>query len=76
VKRADGKRERSRRGELQNLLGDLGTVLPRQPQGTLDRRAQGWYAELVDEKTVFLGDTAWIAAAYIRQLSLEHAAVA
>lgn len=74
MKRADGGRERSKRGELQNLLGELGKVLPRQMQGTLERRAQGWYAELADEKVVFLGDTAWIAAAYIRQISLERAA--
>ncbi len=54
--------------ELQEELGDLGTVLPRQMRGTHERRAQGWYAELVDGRTVFLGDTTAIALRYIDKL--------
>jgi hypothetical protein len=59
---------RTRRQALQNLLGDVGTVLPRQEHGTTHRRAQGWYAELVDGRTVFLGDDSTLAAAQIRSL--------
>lgn len=59
---------RSRQGELQRMLGEAGTVLPRQEHGTMERRAQGWYAELVDGSVVFLGDYTTLAAVRIRQL--------
>ena len=62
------RRNRSRQAELQRMLGDLGTVLPRQAHGTIERRAQGWYAELVDGRTVFLGDYSMLAGMEIRKL--------
>lgn len=63
-------RDRSKRGQLQILLGERGTVLPHQKGGTLDRPARGWYAELIDGgAVVFLGDDTLIAAITIGQLS-------
>jgi hypothetical protein len=62
------KRDRSYRHSLQRLLGDLGTVLPRQVNGTPQRLAAGWYAELADGKVVFLGDNSMIAAVQISRL--------
>ncbi len=68
-----GKRpSRSRRIELQRALGDLGTIPPRQEHGTPLRRAQGWYAELHDGRTVFLGDYAGLALAEISKLVEAH----
>jgi hypothetical protein len=61
------KREYSRRAELQRLLGELGTVLPRQAHGTLERPAQGWYAT-INEETIFLGDYAALAIVAISRL--------
>jgi hypothetical protein len=63
---------KSRRIELQRALGDLGTIPPRQEHGTQQRRAQGWYAELYDGRTVFLGDYAGLALATISKLIDEH----
>jgi hypothetical protein len=62
------KRNRSRQAELQRMLGELGIVLPRQAHGTIERRAQGWYAELTDGRTVFLGDYSMLAGMEIRKL--------
>jgi hypothetical protein len=62
------KVDRSRRGELQCLLGDLGTILPRVAHGTPERPAQGWYALLVDGSEVFLGDYVAVAAVAISRL--------
>jgi hypothetical protein len=59
---------RSRRSELQALLGELGTVLPRQNHGTIERPAQGWYAELEDGGVIFLGDYTTIAVSRILSL--------
>jgi len=59
---------RSLRTQLQNMLGELGTVLPHQKRGTVDRPARGWYAELVDGKIVFLGDHSLIAGIEISKL--------
>jgi hypothetical protein len=67
--RAGTKRPSStRRGELQQALGDLGFVPPRQDHGTPSRRAQGWYAELHDGRDVFLGDYTAIALQTITEL--------
>jgi len=60
----------TRQLELQIALGDLGTVLPRQNHGTPQRRAQGWYAELVDGNTHFLGDYTGLALIEIHKLRL------
>lgn len=62
------KRDRTRRAELQRMLGERGTVLPRVEHGTPERPAQGWYAELVDGKTVFLGDYSMLAVIAIANL--------
>ena len=69
-----GRRDRSRRGELQRLLGNRGTVLPRQEHGTPARPAQGWYAELAGGAIVFLGDYCSLAALTIEKLSGNAAA--
>lgn len=61
------RRDRSRRAELQRMLGELGEVLPRQVHGTPERPAQGWYAQLADE-VVFLGDYTGIAYLTIARL--------
>jgi hypothetical protein len=61
-------RDRSRRGELQKLLGDRGTVLDRQGHGTPQRPAQGWYAQLTGGEIVFLGDYSLLAANRIQTL--------
>lgn len=59
----------NRREQLQRLLGDHGTVLPRQDHGTPARPAQGWYAKLTaDERIVFLGDYTTLAAVTIGRL--------
>jgi hypothetical protein len=63
------KGDRTRRGELQRLLGERGTVLPRFAHGTPERPAQGWYAELADGQTVFLGDYSMLAAITITNLN-------
>jgi hypothetical protein len=68
------KLDRSRRGELQRLLGDLGTVLPRVAHGSPERPAQGWYARLADGSEIFLGDYVAVAAVAInRLLEVTHA---
>jgi hypothetical protein len=59
---------RSRRAQLQRLMGDMGVVLEHQAHGTIERPAQGWYAQLADGKLVFLGDYAMLAAMKIRKL--------
>lgn len=68
-------RDRTRRGDLQRLLGDLGTVLPRQAHGTSARRAQGWYARLDagprKGETVFLGDYVSVSGLTINELLAE-----
>ena len=56
---------RTRQGELQRLLGDAGTVLPRQMHGTMARPAQGWYAQLNSGEEIFLGDYSSLAVAAI-----------
>jgi hypothetical protein len=61
-------RDRSKRGELQSLLGDRGTVLPHQNRGTPDRPARGWYATLKKGGVVFLGDHTLVAAITIGKL--------
>lgn len=63
------KLDRSRRGELQRLLGDAGEVLPRMPRGTFTMPAQGWYARMADGELRFLGDHSPIAAHVIRRLA-------
>lgn len=71
----NGQRDRSRRGELQRLLGEHGTVRPRQSHGNPERPAAGWYADLTDGSTVFLGDYGALAVHKILQLlqELTHA---
>jgi hypothetical protein len=69
ILRTDGKRERSKRGELQRMLGELGEVLPRQNHGTPQRPAQGWYARIASSgEVVFLGDYHHLAGAKLAQL--------
>jgi len=69
VPRTGRKRPSStRRGELQQALGDLGFVPARQDHGTPARRAQGWYAELHDGRDVFLGDYTALALVTIAEL--------
>jgi len=63
--------DRSRRGELQRMLGGLGTVLPRVMHGTPARPAQGWYAQLHDGREVFLGDYSMLAGMTIARLLKE-----
>jgi hypothetical protein len=60
--------DRSKRGQLQSLLGDRGTILGHQNRGTPDRPARGWYAELVDGTVLFLGDHTLVAALAIGKL--------
>jgi hypothetical protein len=62
------KRDRSRRHELQRMLGELGTILPRLDHGTVSRPAQGWYAQLAGGEEVFLGDYAGLAVLTIEEL--------
>jgi hypothetical protein len=69
---AKGRRDESRRGELQRLLGDHGTVQPRQSHGTPERPAAGWYA-IIDGEAVFLGDYAALAVLAINRLLGAHA---
>lgn len=63
------KRDRSRRAELQRLLGERGTVLPRVAHGTPETPAQGWYAELPDGSLRFLGDYTSLAAVAIASMN-------
>lgn len=67
-----GKRDRSRRGLLQRLAGDVGTVLPRVDHGTMRRPAQGWYI-IVGDREVFLGDYSGLAELKLEQLKRELA---
>ena len=59
--RGNGKRDQSRKGELQRLLGEHGTIRPRQAHGTPERPAAGWYADMHDGRTVYLGDYSALA---------------
>jgi hypothetical protein len=63
------KRDRTRRAELQRLLGERGTVLPRVEHGTPELPAQGWYADLTNGQRVFLGDYSMLAAVTIANLN-------
>lgn len=71
----EGRRDRSRRGLLQRIAGELGTVLPRVPHGTLRRPAQGWYIRLeLGERAgeeVFLGDYSGLAEHKLHELLCE-----
>jgi hypothetical protein len=60
--------DRSKRAQLQRIMGEMGTVLPHSPHGTVERPAQGWYARLATGKLIFLGDSAMLAAGKIRKL--------
>ncbi len=70
---SDGRRDRSRRGELQRLLGEHGTVRPRQSHGCPERPAAGWYADLPDGSTVYLGDYGALAVQAIVKLTAAAA---
>jgi hypothetical protein len=73
---ADGvrRRDRSRRGQLQRLLGDVGEVLPRQSHGNPLRPAAGWYARMhASGEVVFLGDYESLASHRIVQLVSSEA---
>jgi hypothetical protein len=60
---------RTSRERLQRELGDdQGYVLPRQPHGTLERPAQGWYAKLTSGEVTFLGDYELLALYAIQKL--------
>lgn len=69
--RSVSMRDRSKRAELQRLLGEIGTVLPRVERGSIEKPAQGWYAR-VEGKLVFLGDHTALAAAGIQKLVEEN----
>ncbi len=62
------KRDRTRRYELQSLLGDRGEVLPRVECATPTLPAKGWYARMKDGKIRFLGDNTRIATLLIAKL--------
>ena len=68
---------RTRRSELQRVLGDYGTVLPRVMHGTPARPAQGWYAQMHKGpragEEVFLGDYMMLAGMAIARLLKEAA---
>ncbi len=67
-------RSRSKQAQLQRMLGELGTVLPRVMHGTPRCPAQGWYARLPDGRNVFLGDHAVLAGMNIaKMLNSEEA---
>jgi hypothetical protein len=53
---------------LQRTLGDLGTVLPYQHCGTVERPASGWYVELAAGGEAFLGTQAALAHQLIIKL--------
>ena len=64
------ERDRSRRAELQRLLGDAGVILERQKRGTAERPAAGWYARLdATGELVFLGDHTLLAMRSIDALT-------
>lgn len=63
------KGDRSRRAELQRLLGDNGEILPWRARGTPTLRAAGWYARMADGKLRFLGDHTPVAMEAIRRLA-------
>lgn len=67
----EARRDRSRRGLLQRMAGELGTVLERIPHGTLRRPAQGWYLRLEDGQEIFLGDYSGLAEHKIEELKRE-----
>ena len=69
---ADLMKGRTRRAELQRLLGERGEVLPRVAHGSSEFPAQGWYARLLDGVVVFLGDFVAIAGARICRLIEEE----
>lgn len=62
------KRDRTRRGQLQRVLGDRGTILPCIEHATPEHPARGWYAELLDGSVTFLGDNAVLAGIAIDKL--------
>jgi hypothetical protein len=65
---------RSSKAELQRLLGDQGTILPRQMAGTIDQPAAGWYAVMASDGEVrYLGDRRDLAVLAIDRLSRAHA---
>ncbi len=67
------KRDRSRRAELQRMLGDRGEVLPRISTATEDMPAQGWYARMAhDGRIVFFGDNTRLAIIRIARLDGDH----
>jgi hypothetical protein len=61
-------RRPERIAQLQDLLGDLGRVLPHQPRGSPSRPARGWYADMHKGGVVFLGDHYMLAAIAINKL--------
>jgi hypothetical protein len=71
----EGRRDRSRRGELQRMLGELGEVLPRVAHGNLEHPAQGWYARIDAGpragEELFLGDYSMLAGRRITELVSE-----
>ena len=69
------KRDRSRRGELQRLLGEQGEILPRISIATVQMPAQGWYARMADGELTFLGDNTRLANQYIERLLETQAGI-
>jgi hypothetical protein len=60
--------DRTRRSELQRMLGEHGTVLPYQSRGTAERPAKGWHVELAEtHETIFVGDHMVLA---VQQIAL------
>ena len=53
--------DRTRRAELQRLLGDRGTIQPYVARPSPARPAAGWYARLPDGRELFLGQGAILA---------------
>jgi hypothetical protein len=68
------ERDRSRRAELQRLIGDAGVILERQKRGTPERPAAGWYARLGTGELVFLGDHTLLAVRTIDSLTSSNGA--
>lgn len=63
------KRDRSRRAELQRMLGDRGEILPRISTATEEMPAQGWYARMAEGgRIVFFGDNTRLATIHIARL--------
>lgn len=69
------ERDRSRRAELQRLIGDAGVILERQKRGTPERPAAGWYARLeASGELVYLGDHTLLAVRTIDALQSSNGA--